>query len=127
MNNYDKSIAQGIVSKWYLLGCRDRFNFDYYENLKDFCLDILINQNAPMVIIPEKFMQDMAFLKELIKKAPYKINELYENYYFTYQKFIQTINDPKKFISRCSKYCELNVKIKQDLQNLSSKKSNLPF
>ncbi len=127
MNNHDKSVAQNVLSKWYLLGCRNSFNFDNYDSLKQFCLDILINQNAPMVIIPKKFMQNMDFLKELINKAPYKINELYENYLFTYQHFIKEIKDPKKLLSRCSKYCEINKNIKHDLQNLIFVNPTLPF
>ncbi len=118
MDNIDKHIAEATLSKWLCLGYKNYFNLDNYESLKDFCFDIIVHYDAPLTIIPDAFIKDMEFLKELIKKAPNKINDLYDNFYFAYQNFIDYVENPQKLLSRISKYGKLNPIIKGDLQTL---------
>lgn len=120
MNNYDKNRAYRILDKLFFAGNRDFINVDQYQTLKDFCLDIVANHDAPLNILPNLYTENSEFLRELISKAPQKINELYETMFFTYENFITTVQKPKILLARCSKSCQLNPKIKIDLMQLIS-------
>ncbi len=131
MNNYDKNIANGIKDRWYLQDPNADLSLDVneYENLRDFCKDIVMRYNAPIIILPSKFSKNLEFIREILNKLPYKINELYETQFFTYQKFIKSLSNPQVFLSRCSKFkhFRLNPNIRFDLQTLiSQSNTSLP-
>ncbi len=118
MDYKDKKIANNVLNQALLMGKGLSININEYENLKDFLMDAILVYKAPIIILPKQYGDNVDFIMELIRKNPDILNELYDTMYFTYEKLLGSIKDPQRFLSRCSKYCELNPQIKRDLQNL---------
>lgn len=114
----NKYAAANIIRQWYFYADEDKIieekKLDDYNSLIDFCEDILINYNAPLIIIPSAIRTNQKFLAKVLKRKPNLINELYDVEYFAFLEYIKSV-DLHKFLLKCK--FKLNPAAKQEIKN----------
>ncbi len=115
----NKFEATEIIRQWYFYADEnaiiDENQLDNYKNLADFCEDILINYNAPLIIIPSKIRTNQKFLSSVLKRKPCLINDLYELEFFAFQEYLKSI-DLHKYLIKCK--FKLSSGVKKEIKKL---------